>query len=386
MSREDLASTRTTRHMGLGRKRREPTGLHGTARRRAAFLCMALGVALSIAGWPEFFWGILKHGRPGVIVEMPTMQPELLLRVAQAAAADGRLEESARLYGVLLAQHPGHPLAENALTVCVQTLIALGNIEEAQATLRELRLRSPRSDALMEAMLEMAVEQMRRGNLQPALRAYTDVVAFTTQVDPPIRHQAKGPSTWAVRRAQYAEKSRSITRRTRMERVARFDLAVCHDLAGHRAEALRAYERFIHRFPTDVRVPEAYFRMGVVARSLGRLEDAVFDFERVWQSDVAEASYRAASIYQAGLCLEALGRRDEAQATFRLARDLEPRSDACRLAALHRLALSLRVREPLEALEIYRDLAEHSTHAVERALAQQNFLDLQDDAAVAALR
>ena len=384
MRTEDLTSTASSRPAGLGRQRREAAGLHGTARRRAAVLCALLGLALALAGWPEFFWGLLKNGQPGVVVQVPTLSADLLLRTAQAAHSQGRLEESARLYGLLLTQHPEHPLAENALAVRVQTLIALGHVEAAQNSLLELRVRSPRSDALSEALLEMACEQMRRGELEQALIAYTDVVAFSTQAEVARPRQEKGPATFRLRRAQYNEKTRIIAHRTRMERIARFDLAVCHDLAGNHAEALRAYERFVRRFPTDARAPEAWFRMGVVARTLGRLDDAVQDFTHVWEAEEAAGTYRAASIYQSGLCLEALQRGDEARTTYARAKALEPRSDSCRLAALHRLALLIRDDEPLQALEIYRDLAEHSGHAVERALAQQNFVDLQNESAVAA--
>jgi len=369
---------------GLGRKRREAARLHGSARRRAAVFCALLGLALSLAGWPEFFWGLLKNGHPGMVAEFPRVPAEVLLRTAQAAHTQGRLQESARLYGLLLTQHPDHPLAENALAVRVQTLVALGKVEEAQASLRELEVRSPGSDALTAAMLEVACALMRQGQLQQALGVYTDVVAFTTQVELPRRHEDTVPNSWARRRAQYNAHTRTVAQRSRMERIARFDLAVCHDLAGNRAEALRAYERFVHRFPNDPRVPEAYFRMGVVARAMGRLEDAVQDFTQVWQAETTAAVFRAASIYQTGLCLEALQRDAEAREIFALAKALTPRQDPCRLAALHRLALLVRDVEPLLALEIYRDLAAHSADAVERALAQQELLDLQSEATIAA--
>ena len=123
--------------------------------------------------------------------------------------------------------------------------------------------------------------------------------------------------------------------------------------------------------------------MGVVARGMGSDEDAVRHFERVWRAEDAAAPFRAASIYLAGLGLEALHRRDEAIDTYRLAAAIECRDNPSRLAALGRLALLLREREPLRALEIYRDVVEHSTNLVERALAQQHLQSLQQESAVA---
>ncbi len=372
---------------GLGRKRRDALGVRFAARRRAAVVCAFLGFTLALAARPELFWDMLRHAAGASSSPDHGLGAEVLNRTAAAAHAQGRLEESARLYGLLLAQYPQHPLAENALAERVQALVALGENEAAQAALWELQVRSPRSDALSEALLDMAFAQAQRGQLQQAVRSYTDVVAFVTQQDEAAPQRDAGvPLTARLRRAEHGEKSRRTARRTEMERIARFNLAVCYDLGGNRAAALRAYEHFLRRYPTDARVAEAAFRMGVMARGMGQQEDAVRHFARVWQTEGAAVPFRAASIYLAGLDLEALRRRDEALDTYRLAAAIETREDPCRLAALGRLALLLRDREPLHALEIYRDVAAHSTNVVERALAQQRLLSLQQEATVAVAR
>jgi TolA-binding protein len=191
------------------------------------------------------------------------------------------------------------------------------------------------------------------------------------------------PATRAARRALHRERTRVEELRTQMERVARFNLAVCQDLNHNRTGALRSYERFVRRFPADARVFEAYFRMGVLARETQRLELAVESFRAVWQNEQATADYRAASIYQGGLCLEHLARADEARQVYSLVTQTTPPGDPYRLATLQRLAGLLRQHEPLRAMELYRELADYSGHAVDRAVAQQNLLLLQAGTAIA---
>lgn len=384
MGRGEPESTQTPAPMGLGRKRRHPASRPSGARRRAAVLCALLGLGIWFAGQPEFFWGILSHGRPGIREDLPHLPAALLVRTAEAAHAKGRLEEAARLYGLLLAQHPQHAWAENALALRLQTLVTLGRLEEAQRTLRQLQKRNPRSDRVAEALLEIAHARLLKGQLQQASRNYTDVVALMTHRDPfeDETHDST-PASAAARRARHKVRTRAQAQRTRMERVARFNLAVCQDLNRNRTAALSAYERFVRRFPTDLRAYEAYFRMGVLARETERLEQAVEYFAAVWQNEIAAADFRAASIYQGGLCLERLRRHDEARQVYALVTEMTSYGDAYRLATLTRLATLLRQHEPLRALEIYRELAEHSEHAVERAVAQQNYLLLQTSTAMA---
>ena len=384
MKRGELESTQTQAPMGLGRKRHHAASRPSSARRRAATLCVLLGLGSWFAGQPEFFWGILSHGRPGIREDVPTLPAGLLIRTAEAAHARGRHEEAARLYGLLLAQHPRHPWAENALILRLQTLVTLGRLEEAQSSLRELQERNPDSDRVAEALLEIAHARLLRGQLHQASRIYTDVVALMTRHDPAEDgSDSSSPASPAARRAQHRERTRAEELRTQMERVARFNLAVCQDLSHNRKAALRSYERFLRRFPTDLRAFEAHFRMGVLAREEDRLELAVQCFTAVWQDEQSTPDFRAASIYQGGLCLERLHRPNEARQAYSLISEAASSDTAYRLAILRRLAALLRQHEPLRAMELYRELTERSEHAVDRALAQQNLVLLQAGTAMA---
>ncbi|UCE02758.1 MAG: tetratricopeptide repeat protein [Candidatus Latescibacterota bacterium] len=386
----DPASTTQAHRMGLGRKRRDGTPLCRAVRLRAAVLCVLLGLGLAVAGYPEFFWGIVQQAFPAARQGTASLPPDLLLRTAEAAHARGNYEASVQLHTLLVTQHPGHPLAEHALVMRFQALAILERPEAMRHTVEQLRVLFPRSEMIPNLLADLGVRHFHDGEYDQAARCYTDLVGVVTRYER-ISGAAEdtGPPrelTPATRRKLHNAKQARLAQRTEMERLGRFNLALCHDRSGKRNAALRAYDRFVRRFPADARSPEAWFRMGVLQLKARRPEVAVDHFAKVWRTDPAPRDFKVAAIYKGGRCLEGLRRRDEAREVYRLALELAPRDDAWRLASLTRLAILLREPEPLRALEVYRDLAENSAHSVRRAVVQQHLIELQSESAIASVQ
>ncbi|MFQ5601173.1 MAG: tetratricopeptide repeat protein [Candidatus Krumholzibacteriia bacterium] len=385
MSKTRNASAPDPGSTGLGRKRRERSRLRRAARVRAAFLCALLGAGLVIAGRPELFWEAVEAMRPELQEDMPRLPADALLRTAEAAHAGRNFEESARLYGLLVAQHPEHSAVEDALIARMHALTALGDAPAAQLALEEYRLLYPSSAKLPRLLLEMATWQYGASHYHQAARGYTDLIALMTRNERTRRPvEDTAPPSAAMRKAIAREKRRLTAERTRVERLARFNLALCYEMEGKPRPALRSYERFVRRFPTDERTAEAQFRMGVLLLEAGRLGQAVQQFKSVCTAERAPVEFRAASIYHAGRCLEKLLHGEDARETYRLAIDVRPFDNDYRLASLSRLAQLLQKREPLRALDIYHDLAESNDHPVRRAIARQHLIELQGESTMAA--
>ena len=382
-----MASRQTHQSKGLGRKRRDAMRVRRAARDRAAILCTVLGLGLAILGHPETFRRALGAVFPGLRRDTLVPPAGVLFRTAESAAARGRYAEAAYWEKLFIAQYPDHLLAENALSIRIRALVALDRMDEAQDAVTQFRGLYPQSESLFESLLELGESEFTRARYDEAARCYTDLIGLVTRYEgpqvPQVRRDYVRPSP-RHRLARHRAAQRLLASRAEMERVARFNLALCYDHDGNRNAALRAYEHFVRRFPTDPRQGEAYFRMGVLERDSGRLEPAVEAFTQVCEDERAPDAMRAASIYRAGRCLEDLGRPDAARQVYRRAVDLRPRPEPYRLAALTRLAVLLRDREPLRALEIYQDLAENSTQPVRRAIAVQNLTELQEASAMAA--
>jgi TolA-binding protein len=350
-------------------------------------VCVLLGLGLAIAGHPEVFWAVAERALPGSYEGTPILPADLLLRTADAAHARGNYEASAQLNALLVTQHPQHPLAEEALIARVQALSTLEQRDAMRDAVEELRVMFPRSEKLPSMLAELGRRYFVNADYTEAARCYTDLIGLVTRYEraeifPDDREQQLGP---AMRRARHNEKLARLARRTELERLARFNLALCHDRSGKRRAALRSYERFVRRFPTDARSSEAWFRMGTLELESRHIDVAAEHFGKVYSTSVAPSEYRAASIYKAGRCLERLRRRDAARETYKLTLEMQPSDDPWRLASLTRLAALLRDPEPLRALEVYRDLAENSTHSVRRAVARQNLVELQAESAMAAV-
>ncbi len=384
MMTHDTTSAPIPRTMGLSRKRRGAAYLRRTARLRAGALCVLLGASLLAAGNPEPLWDIACRLIPGLRPDTEALPAPLQLRIADAEHARGHYEEAARLYAVLVAQHPTHPLAEHASISQIQTHVARGDLSGAQSALESFRVRAPRHASLPRLLLDVAALHFQAEQYERAARNYTDVIALVTRFERIQRRiEDTVPPTPQRRRALHREKQRRVAERTDVERTARFNLALCYDELGRDESALSAYRRFVARFPRDARSAEASYRAGILEQRAQRLDAALASFAAVWQARQAPATFRAASIYQAGRCLERQRRHEEARNVYRLALDLELRDDEHRLAALSRLAFLLRDDEPLRALEIYRDLADNSDGSVYRALARQHLIELQQASAMA---
>jgi TolA-binding protein len=271
-----------------------------------------------------------------------------------------------------------------------QALAALERREAMRHAVEELRVLFPRSEMIPKLLADLAARHFHDEEYDQAARCYTDLVGVVTRYDRiTAAAEDTGPPqelTPASRRRLHNAKQARVAQRSEMERLGRFNLALSHDRSGKRTAALRAYNRFVRRFPADARSAEAWFRMGVLELQARHPEVAVENFAKVWRSDSAPRDFQVAAIYKGGRCLEGLRHRDEAREVYRLALELEPRDDAWRLASLTRLAILLREPEPVRALEVYRDLAENSAHTVRRAVVQQRLIELQSESAMASVQ
>ena len=245
-------------------------------------------------------------------------------------------------------------------------------------------MRFPSSDQQSPLLRALAQEEYNLGNYEDALRSYKDLVGLAIRhVPAPTQVEDTAPNSRAARNAVRKQQKKLEATRNELERLARFNLALCQQQAKKPTAAIRAYERFVRRFPTDARVANAHFRMGILNLELGRLTQALEHFEPLCTDEDVAASLRTASIYHAGRSNEKLMQLEEARHFYGMATALTPTEDTYRLAALSRLARLIVKTQPLRALDVYRDLASNSDNSVRRAIARQHLIALQGEATVA---
>ncbi len=310
---------------------------------------------------------------------------DALVQQVESAAAAGRESEVQDACARLIAQYPDHPLVEPAYVRLVQGLVAAHDYSGAQRTFDAFRTLHPQSTLLPEALLDMAGWQYEIGRYEQASRSYTDLVAMVTNasfVPEGDEDTAPQPILWSSKRL-WNEHQRRLRDRTQLERLARFNQALCYEQGGNGEAALRAYERFRARFPQDERTAEANFHEAAIHVAAGRNAEALARFVATADAGKAPAALRSEGLYRAGLLLQASRRTDDAIAIYRRAQDLRPLDDSFRIASLAALAQMLEEREPLRALDIYREIAECSTQPSLRAVALERLAVLERDSAVA---
>lgn len=102
---------------------------------------------------------------------------------------------------------------------------------------------------------------------------------------------------------------------------ARHNLGLCHAEQGKPAEAIAAYRQAL-AIPAYTTPEVAYHNMGNAYLLLGQLREAAEAYRAALQLDPKQVG----SLYSLGVVLVREGRREEAKAAFRMARDLEPAS------------------------------------------------------------
>jgi TolA-binding protein len=355
-----------------------------SARARSGLLCVLLSGALVVSAAPEWAHEAWTWLRPGSASELPLVPAEILLRAAATAETRGDIKESMRLLRTFTKQHPGHAAVEDAIAQLARHHLASADIKAARAVYHELRSQFPGSSEQRVLLREIAEHELQNEHFEDAMRSYKDLVGLAIRADPHVHQEDTAPSTAATRALQRQQRMQREDERNEIERLARFNLALCQEKTKHPAAAIRAYERFVRRFPTDERVAEAQYRMGAMHLELGHVLQARRQFEPLCAREDIAPVLRAASIYHAGRCSEKLLENDEARRFYRMATALTPPEDEYRLAALVRLARLIESQEPMRAREVYRDLATNSDNSVRRAIARQRFVSLQGEATVAA--
>ena len=345
---------------------------------------MFLGGLALAASRPEYVRWAVAHVQNGSSGAGPRLPEPMLLRASLAAEAKGNVEEAVRLQTLYVEQHPESESVEEMAASRVRGLIALGDERGAEAALSALRADFKHSPEVAPLLLEVAAWQHKRGDVHEAARNYTALVAL---VSPRERADLERiPRSQREQRQLFLEQQREDEERDQLERAARFNLALCLEDAGDRDEALRAYERFALRFPGDPKAIDAVFRIGMLHMAAERVDEAAEAFASVCQTPEAPVRFYAASVHFAGRCLELLERPEDAKDILTLAFAVDPDNDPHRLAALRRLARLSREREPLRALEAYRDVVANTPDAVQRAIEHRQLMELEQEAAMASLQ
>lgn len=369
-----------------GEQRHGARRLRRVVRLRSAGLCALLVCGGAIARHPE-----TVLGRFGLLPSDSNASPygpsiDALVQEVEAAAAAGHESDVQDACARLIAQYPDHPMVEPAYVRLVQGLVASHDYSGAQRTFDAFRTLHPQSTLLPEALLDMAGWQYEIGRYEQAARGYTDLVAMVTNASFVVEigeDTAPQPILWRSQRL-WKEHQRRLRSRTQLERLARFNQALCYEQGGNAEAALRAYERFRARFPADERSAEANFHEAALHVAVGRNAEALEHFIAAAETASAPVALRSESLYRAGLLLQAGRRNDEAIAIFRRVQSVRPTDDTFRIASLAALAQLLEDREPLRALDIYREIADCATQPAMRAVALERLSVLERDSAVAA--
>jgi TolA-binding protein len=353
---------------------------------RSAVLCLFIVAGVAMARHTEFFLnGFRTLDAPGT----RHVRPETLLRQIEVAAGENRQAEVAQLCEQLFTQHPDHPLSEPAYLRAMRARIEAGDYVSACQDFERFRSRCAQSKLLPEAMLDVAGWQYEAGEFDKAARTYTDLIALVTRNASTLADSEDTTPELPMWRSlrSWNEHRREERGRAQLERLARFNQALCYERSGDRDAALRAYDRFLCRFPEDSRAAEAHFQMAVLQEQDGNSTEALRHFESVYaagDSSEAPAALRLESVYRAGRVYEALHRYEEATTTYHLALPLRPVENEYRLASMAELAHLIEAREPLRALDIYHEIAERSMQPSWRAVALERMTALESEAAVAA--
>lgn len=361
-----------------------PAPRRGRVAFRSALVCAAL-VATAVTGKKLPGWIEAATARRGAESAPAVAQPlDVVLRAVEAAADSGATVEVERLCALLVEQFPDHPVAEPAMLRLLQARMRLGDERGALRAFQDFRRRFPRSRLLSEALLDVANWRFQQHSYRDAANVYTDLVALVTSGDgsPAGEDTAPEPVIWRSKALWNAHK-RAERSRTELERLARFNQALAYEQGGDREAALRAYDRFVSRFPQDAFVPEARFRMANLAIAEGRTALALASYRAVYEDPLAAVAFRCESAYRAGRAAQSARRVDEAITAFRAVMPLQPANNDFRLAALGELAQLLETRDRAQSLAIYRELSHASTSTGVRAVALQR-LSLLDPAAAAA--
>ena len=347
---------------------------------RRAVVAVAVVVGLVAAGRQAGAWRVrvakLQAERAAAAA---TVRPvEAILQDIETAEQRSDIEAIERLCVALVTEHADDPILEPAYLRLVQARLKLGDGRGAQKALHELRRARPQSPLLPEAMLDLAAWQYRERAFSDAASSYTDLVALVTSGDgraPLGEDTTPEPIIWRSK-TLWNEHKRAERSRTELERLARFNQALCYEQGSDGESAMRAYERFLARFPQDAFVPEARFRMARLLEAENRTDEALQAYQEVHDDALAPAAFRCESVYRTGRLHQAARRFDEAIAAYRRALPLRPAENEFRLAALGELAALLETRDRAQALDVYRELSAASTPTAVRASALQRLTAL----------
>lgn len=157
-------------------------------------------------------------------------------------------------------------------------------------------------------------------------------------------------------------------------RDAALNIPVCYAKARQPFQGIGAYLDFLRRYPNDPKVPNVYLQMGQLYEEGEDYTKAVESYKKIPtdQEEIFEGLFSMAR------CYKKLKTPTEEKATYQALAGLTPRDNRFRLAGLVLWGEALESDGALgKAVEVYRDIASHSTNPEWRAVAQERISALK---------
>jgi len=317
-----------------------------------------------------------KDAHEQVPEEIASMQSIELLKYADKAYADGRLDTASIAYKQLLTLKLTKAQIHNTLVGFARTLRRKGDLTKAVAVYERAIKEYPSEADTPELYLELGRAQRALGAYKTAITRFYSVINTTIKLpqDGAIKYrqlaktaQFEIAETYFMS-GDYKEASRFYSRLRLLDLTpadrarAHFKASYSLMLAGELQNALTQLRSFIELNPDDENVPEARYLVAMTLKKLNRQQEAMFEvitllkMERsrtaqdpkrwaYWQrktgnqlaNDFYEAgdttsalaiyltlldlsnepAWRAPLLYQVALCQERQGRKDKATENYK---------------------------------------------------------------------
>lgn len=262
-----------------------------------------------------------------------------------------RYDAAARLARELLERNVQHALASSAAFLSAECDFLEGRTAEAVEAFRAFLARYPEDSRAAEARSRLGAALFRAGDLNAAEAFLRESIA-----------ESPGPEKGGTASA-------GALPGTPSNRTA---LVALGDLYFQRGEWKRAEEALAEYVRAGDGVPaaeDAWLRLGLAQARQGRNEDAVRSFDQLL-SRFPEGAHRAQVRFEKGQALVALGRSAEAETVLRTVLESDAGAELRAGALRHLAALAMQRQGYAEAAELFQRLADASESAADKRNAR----------------
>ncbi|MDA3873869.1 MAG: tetratricopeptide repeat protein [Kiritimatiellae bacterium] len=254
--------------------------------------------------------------------------PVLLLKWGDMALVRDRMEAAIERFELFLDRYPDHDLAPMAQLQLSTAIADARSVPAALDLLTQLRLKYPDTEYAERALLHRAVLLDRALRLEQALGAYDAYLerhpqgefAVDAMTDKGIAAYRLGLFDLAL--MLFREVQETYPTHTRAEQAASL-IGWAYYLKGMDAEARRAGEAFLARYPESTFAPEVRFWLAEVSFNQGEFDSDSSDFLKLTR-EWAPAPLRSKAHYLAGRSLLAAKKLEPALEQFIKARSVDP--------------------------------------------------------------